>query len=79
MDVLCSNCAEPWELVYVIDNHGSFKFDEGGAMIHCPACPKEGSKLDPSYSAFLRSIYHNSLDLEDAALSFEDAESMGWL
>ena len=44
MDIICTNCGEPWNLDYVLhDAPQDFK-RKGGVITCCPYCPADGSK-----------------------------------
>jgi hypothetical protein len=44
MDILCTNCGEPWDIFHVKqDSPQDFKM-KGSVILKCPSCPKDGSK-----------------------------------
>ena len=47
MDLVCTRCGEPWDVMYVLhEEPGAFK-RKGGLISWCPTCPKDPPKLDP--------------------------------
>lgn len=44
MDLICTNCAEPWELDTVLHDDPQDFERSGAAVVRCPACPKDGSQ-----------------------------------
>ena len=48
MDLLCTNCGEPWDMDHVLHDSPEDFTRKGGVITHCPGCPKDGSepKLD---------------------------------
>jgi hypothetical protein len=49
MDLLCTNCGEPWDLDHVLHEEPQAFRRSGSAVVSCPACPKDGSS--PKLSA----------------------------
>lgn len=59
MDVRCCNCGEPWDQYYLRHDLESEEKEDPGTLaaegwkfgrnrlvvLHCPCCPKDGSKL----------------------------------
>jgi hypothetical protein len=43
MDILCTNCGEPWDTDTVLHDDPKDFVRRGAAVIRCPACPKDGS------------------------------------
>lgn len=41
MDLYCTNCGEPWEFAYIMDecqDDPEFKIEEESVICECPAC-----------------------------------------
>lgn len=50
MDLICTNCGEPWDLDYVLHDEPEGFTRKGSAVIFCPCCSErnQGKDLDPS-------------------------------
>lgn len=55
MDLICTRCAEPWELDYVLHDAEEGELSRrGGVILRCPACPREEPRHDAETKAKLR-------------------------
>ena len=46
MDLICTNCGEPWDMDTVLHDEPEEFTRQGAAIVHCPAC-KENGKPPP--------------------------------
>lgn len=46
MDLVCTRCGEPWDVLYVLHEEPNAFKRNGGLISWCPTCPKESPKLD---------------------------------
>lgn len=44
MDLICTNCGDPWSMDYVLHDAPQDFVRKGGVITHCPSCPKNGEK-----------------------------------
>jgi len=75
VDIYCSRCGEPWDLVSVVDNTDQFTW-RNYAMVHCPCCAPD-RVLPRGVQRAIKGIYAIANDLEEAAMLFEDAFDLG--
>lgn len=54
MDLICTSCAEPWDLDYVLHDEPEGFEREGAAIVSCPCCKERKDKLSGKERAKLR-------------------------
>lgn len=55
MDIICTNCGEPWESYYVYhEDPDAFEMD-GVVIVHCPSC-RPGKQLDSDKATLIKEI-----------------------
>ena len=42
MDLICTNCGEPWDMDTVLHDQPEDFTRRGAAIVHCPACKENG-------------------------------------
>ena len=42
MDLICTNCGEPWDMDTVLHDEPEEFTRRGAAIVHCPACKENG-------------------------------------
>ena len=77
MDLLCTNCAEPWDMYYVLHEDPDAFTRTNGVITHCPCCKtRKTKKLSPKdqfrteATAALGDILGD--DIDGLAASLED-------
>ena len=80
MDIICTNCGEPWDVFHVKHDAPEDFTMNGSVIIKCPCCPKDGEpniskkdKLKLEAAAVLGEIFGDDIDgyaseLEDLGL-----------
>lgn len=81
MDIICTNCGEPWDIDHVLHDAPQDFTRKGGVITKCPCCPKDGiepnldekTKLKLEAAAALGEILGDDIDglaceLEDLGL-----------
>jgi hypothetical protein len=72
MDIVCTRCAEPWDICHVNEEAETFKFGASrGHIVRCPAC---GPRPTPPRNASAISALADVLgdDVDGLAAELED-------
>ena len=82
MDLFCTNCLEPWDLLHVVDNPDKFdRMGTTGNITSCPSChgkPKDLSAQERFKAAVIADMAELlGDDIDGLAVDIEDAEYMG--
>ena len=80
MDLVCTNCGEPWEMDYVLHEEPEAFERRNGVIEHCPSCPKHKVKKTPQEEdrlAIIRALGEISGDDIDGLCA--DLEDFGLL
>lgn len=74
-DLICTNCAEPWEMDFVLYEEPEEFKRIGGMITHCPCCPPKVFRTQPDGSILLTARPEN-LSPEDKT-RIEVAKTLG--
>ncbi len=65
MDLICTNCGEPWEMDYVFHDDPEAFTRKHGAIVACPCCPTKPPKHNKATRERLAAARELAYILED--------------
>lgn len=73
MDLYCANCAEPWDMDYVLHEAEKGEFKRKGSLISkCPACDENGPAKEEVQDMIGAIALVMGDDIDGAAAEMED-------
>lgn len=76
MDIICTNCGEPWDTLYVRHEAKEGFSQVGPVIVSCPCCEGRPQLLSPEQREYLATVRQISVllgdDIDDVAACLED-------